>query len=266
MLYTAYLDEADTHGPAPTIIMAGFLGSAPQWEMFGRRLRGLQRRDGFSIFHANEFKAKTGEFAGWDDAKCVKLVNDLTELVRDHLTEGLTVHLERERYLNEYRAPPIPKKMTLDSQYGVCFRACMRQLLESTWRDEKRHRLDIVIEDGHQNVGDCVRIFEDLKWRLKVRRGVDGLLGKITVAKKQRSAPLMGADFLASSYSMIWASARSGGLDYAQEAPEPPKGQAGLTFLELLPDALRQLKANFEADRQEAAAAWRARRQPHDER
>jgi hypothetical protein len=238
----------------------------PQWETFGRRLRGLQRRDGFSIFHVNELKAKTGEFAGWGDTKCMKLVNDLTELVRDHLTEGLTVHLERERYLNEYRAPPIPKKMTLDSQYGVCFRACMRQLLEMIWRDNKRHRLNIVIEDGHQNVGDCMRIFEDLKWRLKVRRGMDDLLGKISVAKKQHSAPLMVADFLASSYSMIRASAQSGGIDYAQEAPEPPKGQAGLTFLELLPDALRRVKADFEADRQEAGAAWRARRQPHDAR
>jgi hypothetical protein len=260
LLYTAHFDEADTHGPAPTIIMAGFLGSAPQWEMFGRRLRGLQRRDGFSIFHANEFKAKTGEFAGWDDAKCMKLVNDLTELVRDNLTEGLTVHLERDRYLNEYRASPIPKKMTLDSQYGVCFRACMRQLLEIIWRNGKRHRLDIVIEDGHQNVKDCVRIFDDLKWRLKVRRGIDGLLGKMMIAKKRQSAPLMVADFLASSYSMMRASAQSGGLDYVHETPEPPKRQAGLTFLELLPDALRQLKADFEADRQEAAVAWRARR------
>jgi hypothetical protein len=149
MLYIAYFDEADTHGPTPTIIMAGFLGSVPQWDTFGRRLRRLHRRDGFSIFHANEFKAKTGEFAGWDDAKCMKLVNDLTELVRDNLTEGLTVHLEREHYLNECRTPPIPKKMTLGSQYGICFRACMRQLLESIWGDGKRHRLDVVIEGEH---------------------------------------------------------------------------------------------------------------------
>lgn len=70
----------------------------------------------------------------------------------------------------------------------------------------------------------------------------------------------MVADFLASSYSMMRASAQRGGLDYAEEAPEPPKRQAGLTFLELLPDALRQLKVDFETDRQEAAVAWRARR------
>lgn len=167
MLYTGYFDEADTHGPAPTIIMAGFLGSRAQWELFGRRLRSLQRRDGFSVFHGNEFKAKSGEFSGWPDPKCMKLVEDLTTLVRDHLTEGLTVHLERERYLNEYRAPPVPKKMTLDSQYGVCFRACMRQVMEILWRDGKRHRLDVVIENGHNNVGDCERIFKDLKRRLE---------------------------------------------------------------------------------------------------
>src|SRR5258708_27532975 len=132
--------------------MAGFLGTTRQWEIFARRLRGLQRRDGFSIFHGNEFKSKSGEFAGWLDTKCMKLVEDLTTLVRDHLTEGLTVHLERDRYLNEYRAQPVPRKMTLDSQYGVCFRACMRQVLEIIWQDGKRHRLDVVIEDGHQNV------------------------------------------------------------------------------------------------------------------
>jgi hypothetical protein len=95
---------------------------------------------------------------------------------------------------------------------------------------------------------------------LKLRRGVDGLLGDISVAKKQHSAPLIVADFLASSYSMMRAAARSGGLDYRQKAPEPRRGQAGLTFLELLPDALRQLKADFEADRREVAAAWWARR------
>jgi hypothetical protein len=240
--------------------MAGFLGHARQWEIFGRRLRALQRRDGFSIFHASEFKSKSGEFAKWPDNKCMKLVNDLTELVRNNLTEGLTVHLERERYLNEYRAPPVPAKMTLDSQYGLCFRACIRHLLDIVMADGKQHRLQVFIEDGHSNVGDTKRIFEDLRRRLKHRRGLD-LLGEIIPAKKDERAPLMVADFLASSYSMMRSSRQRGGIDYAAETPEPPKGQAGLTFLEFLPDSLRALKEDFEADRLETAAAWRARRQ-----
>jgi hypothetical protein len=61
VLYTAYFDEADTHGSAPTVIIASFLGTTRQWELFGRRLRALQHRDGFAIFHATEFKNKTGE-------------------------------------------------------------------------------------------------------------------------------------------------------------------------------------------------------------
>jgi hypothetical protein len=56
--------------------------------------------DGFSVFHLKEFKARTGEFAGWSDGKCSALINDLSNLVRATLAEGLTVFLERSRYLN----------------------------------------------------------------------------------------------------------------------------------------------------------------------
>jgi len=260
LLFTAFFDEADTHGPSPTVIMAGFLGHAQQWETFDGRLLDLQRRDGFSIFHVEEFKGKSGEFAGWSDAKCRNLVSDLTRLVQDTLTHGVAVHLERDRYLNEYRAPPVPKKMTLDSQYGVCFRACMRQLFEILISDADRHCLNVVMESGHQNVRDTIRIFEDLKRRLKQRRGID-LLGEISVTNKQEQARLMVADFLASSYSMIRASQDRGGSDDVAEVQESPRGQAGLTYLEFPPGELRRLKESFETDRQEAAAAWRAQRQ-----
>ncbi|HUK60917.1 MAG TPA: hypothetical protein VLV50_16940, partial [Stellaceae bacterium] len=129
VIFTANFDEADTHGESPTVILAAFLGHAYQWRRFETKLGRIQQRDQFTIFHGKEFKAKSGEFAGWDDQKCMRLVTDLTELVKNNLTEGLVIHLERERFLNEYRAPPIPKKMNLDSQYGVCFRACLGHLL-----------------------------------------------------------------------------------------------------------------------------------------
>ena len=70
----------------------------------------------------------------------------------------------------------------------------------------------------------------------------------------------MLSDFLAYSYSLMRESKAAGGTDYAAVTPEPSKKHAGLTFLELLPDALEQLKRDFEQDRQETADAWRARR------
>lgn len=261
MLYIAYFDEADTHGSAPTVIMASFLGTARQWELFGRRLRGLQRRDGFTIFHATEFKNRTGEFVGWSDAKRMDLVHDLTVLVRDHLTEGVTIHLERLRYEDEYRRPPVPKRMSLDSQYGVCFRACMAHLIAIVLRDGKKHILDVVIEAGHKNVGDTVRIFDDMKALVRRRLNTD-VLRNIKVLRKHEAAPLMLADFMAYTYARMRASKASGGLDYDAEAPMAPrKREAGLTHLELLPEALRGLKETFERERREAADAWRTRRE-----
>jgi hypothetical protein len=259
VIFTAYFDESDTHGPNPTVILSAFLGHAYQWRQFEKKLARLQQRDRFSIFHAKDFKGKTGEFEGWSDEKCSRLITDLTGLVRHNLTEGVTIALERERYLSEYRAPPIPKKMSLDSQYGVCFRACLSHLLslmeERHWRD----RLHIVIENGHQNVGDCLRIFDDTKRRLK-RYGVD-VLGDISIKWKTECAPLMVADLLANTHSMINAERKgTSAQDYSGVMAQVPRGQARLTFLGLNPGALTRLKEYFERDRQLQIEEWRKQR------
>jgi hypothetical protein len=68
------------------------------------------------------------------------------------------------------------------------------------------------------------------------------------------------ADFLAGTYLMMRASARAGELDYKKEMPEPTQNEAGLSFLELLPDVLRSLKEDFQRNRERAAAERRARR------
>lgn len=194
VLFTAYFDESGTHGPAPTITMATLLGSARQWELFERRLKRLQVRYGFTIFHAKDFRANAGEFKGWSADKKARLVTDLTELVRDTLTEGVTTVLPHDRYMGEYRSTPTPKGMTLDSQYGICFRLCLTHLVDILFTTGKRHRLNIIIENGHKNVGDTCRIFDQVKEHLS-RKGIE-LLGGITIARKMDALPLMAADFL----------------------------------------------------------------------
>jgi hypothetical protein len=236
--------------------MAAFLGHARQWELFGRRLRVLQRRDKFVVFHATEFKGKSGEFARWSDTKCMNLVHDLTAIVRDHLTEGVVFHLEHHRYMNEYRREPIPKRMSLDSQYGVCFRACIAHLIAIVMQDGKQHLLNVVIEGGHRNVKDVERIFHEMKTMARKRFDRD-VLGTFRIVEKKQCPPLMVSDFLAYSYLLM----RTQKVDYSLHAPmQVRKKEAGLTFLELLPDALWRLKDQFQKDRQDAMDAWRARR------
>jgi hypothetical protein len=152
VIFTAYFDEADTHGPAPTVILAAHLGHAFQWRRFEKKLAKIRAHEGFSIFHARDFKARTGEFRGWSDAQCDRLIDKLKTLAKRTLTQGLAVALSRERYLTEYRAPPIPRKMNLDSQLGACFRACMAHLFDVMRERGYQDRLNVVMEDGHPNV------------------------------------------------------------------------------------------------------------------
>jgi hypothetical protein len=258
MIFTAYFDETDTHGPAPTVILAAYLGHAFQWRRFEKKLAKIQRREKFSVFHAKEFKAHTGEFKGWNDDQCQQLILKLRNLVQSTLTEGMAVALTRERYLTEYRAPPIPKKMNLDSQYGACFRACMAHLFDLMAQRNYQDRLNVVIEDGHPNVWDCGRIFKDLRETCKILAGED-FLREFSVRPKEGCPPLMTADMLAATYSMFRTAVGNGKLA-APAFQAKPTTKSKLAFLELQPNALADLKAGFEKMRQLKIQHWREQR------
>jgi hypothetical protein len=202
VIFTAYFDEADTHGPDPTVIVGCFWGHAYQWERFEKKLSRLQRTYGFNIFHAKEFKAGSGEFRQWSPEKRYQLSRELSDLVGNTLAEGVTIALDREKYLKEYRALA-DQKMHIDSQLGVCFRAILIHVVRQVHRIGKRPTLHAVVEDGHTNAADTVRIFQAIKLRLE-RRGTF-VLGDISIESKKEAPRLMVADFLAAAYSMIRA-------------------------------------------------------------
>jgi hypothetical protein len=175
MLFTAYLDESDTQGPAPHMIMAGFLGIAREWQLFMRRLRKMQKEDGFNIFHATEFKHHAGEFKHWSHPKSLRLAYKLTDLVEAELEQGITFDLKHEIYISEYRNTPNPKGIPYDSQYGLCFRCCLSYLVNKLVATGKKHRLHIVLEKGHKNAPNCERIFDETKRTLRAK-GIDLLV------------------------------------------------------------------------------------------
>lgn len=248
VLFTAYFDESDTHGVAPTIIMSAFLGHAKQWEMFGRKLKSLQKEEGFSVFHGKEIDK--------NDLRKMRLVDRLTELVRDELEEGFSTHLEHERYVSEYKNTFTPKGVSLDSQYGVCFRLLLSQIVNRLSRTGKKHRLHVVLERGHRHALNCERIFHEIKEILIVKGGIR-LLGTFTLATKSEAAPLMVADFLAYSYKLMRAPGGIGLGGYP--VSEPKKGEAGLTFVGLQPGALANLKLEMQRDKLAARAYKRQR-------
>jgi hypothetical protein len=246
VIFTAYFDESGAHRDSPVLVLAAQLGTARQWELFERRLRALQREFGFTIFHAKEFKTKSGDFRGWSDIKRYKLLSAMTELVRDGLTEATSVTLETSRYEQEYRDTPRPKKMPLDSQYGVCFRNILSYFIRRVAADGKRHRLHVVLEDGHRNVGDACRIYEEIKTELREDFG-DDLLGDITIATKTEHLPLMAADFLAYLTFSMDRGVRNGEQPYpVTDRGDIPTGQSPWTHIRLAPNAFQLRREQFE--------------------
>jgi hypothetical protein len=252
LLFTAYFDEADTHGDAPPMVMAGFLGHAGQWKIFDRRIKIIQKEEDFDIFHGKEVHS-------WYQNKAMPVVNALTYLVKKELTEGLCIKLEYERYINGYRKSPTPKGISLDSQYGVCFRFLLRSIVNLLHETGRKHKLHVVVERGDRHALNTERIFHETKQTLKAR-GIE-LLGEWTLAAKEEAPPLMVADFLAHTYALMLRPGGIGIAGYADAAPAPRKGDAGLTFLELEADSLSALKLEMQRERWARQAYARAQKE-----
>jgi hypothetical protein len=258
LLFIAFVDESDTHGPEPHMVMAAFWGSARQWELFERKIKALRRSYGFTTFHATEFRSGSGEFKGWSRTKGMRLVDDLANSIRDGLNEGVSVILPRKLYEVEYRARA-PKHMPIDSQYGVCFRVCLHYLVNQITADAKTHKLHVVIEDGHPNILNTVKVFNEIKGDLK-RRGIR-VLGDITIAKKAERLPLMVADFYAHASYLSETRTRIGLPGYFEMAQElPRRGEAAASQLEITEETLAGLIEQWREARLERNKARRAAR------
>ena len=225
----------------------------------------LRSRYGFKTFHAKRYQARRGEFDGWDDLKCRNLLEELAALTTNTLTARATVHLERDRYLKEYRNQPFPSKMQPDSQYGLCFRMLLTHLLDFMAEAIKKATdfnelpvLHLVVEDGHKNVGAARTIFGEFQQRL-IRHG-GNVLGSITIAKKSTFAELMAADFVAHTYLLMRKQAFGAGVLSGQFKYSDPPNESALASIDFSPQAFSILKKQYERDKQRRMAEWRRRR------
>lgn len=201
VILTSYFDESGTHAGSPITVMAGVMGTAAQWGRFQIALDRLKRRFGFRVFHANEFKARTGEFSGWSPEKCIALIGELSDLTGDKLMHGAVLTVKNSDYDTYYRTSDTPRKLRLDTCYALSFRLCLVHMMGDAMRRQSnnkyldRLRLNVVLESGHKHSGDAARAFHEEMKALQAA-GCD-LLAGMTLADKDKCDPLMVADFLA---------------------------------------------------------------------
>ena len=188
VILTAYLDESGTHAGSSITVMGCFMGNARQWAKFQIELDRLKRSYGFRVFHASRFKSRQGEFDGWKDAKCAGLIHDLTEAVGQILMAGVTSEIGNDDFKHHYRNGDKPRRVRLDTAYGLSFRSCLSHCVHEAVRRLGHHpkfsqtKLHVVLENGHRHSGDARRVFGEIKAELDTQ-GIR-LLNTFTLATK----------------------------------------------------------------------------------
>jgi hypothetical protein len=175
--YFAYFDESGTHGEAPVLILGGLLGTRSEFAELVKRLNAISEKYGFDIFHAVDVRHGKGVFRGWSPQTKLQLAVEYSNLIEELLTAAAAASLVKEDYRSIYRNDSTHRKVPKDSAYGLCFRMCLTEFLQTieetcSYRTAP-YRLSITAEDGARNVEDARRIFEETRSTALNVMGVD---------------------------------------------------------------------------------------------
>jgi hypothetical protein len=196
MAMTGYFDESGTHGKeSPVVTIAGFIASDDQWRAYERDLSQLLIEHEVKVFHAIEFRTRKGDFKGWPTQKRARFNSRFLKLADDHLACGLAMVLRPEDYTNIYRVGQFSRRARIDTHYGLCFRTALWKSAVLMKDRRADWPLNVVLETGHKNAGDAIRVFGEFQEGLNAE--YSSSLGKLDFASKGNCLPLAMADSLA---------------------------------------------------------------------
>ncbi len=220
---TGYFDESGTHGPdAKVMVMAGYVGDDRQWRKFQKRVVKLFGRFRVDIFHTIDVRRTDKDFEGWPVDKKIEFLDAFQHIANETLEHGVAAILSYADYAY-YKGLAWPKGVRWDSQYGILFRACLAQAVDSTllidrWVSGSEPILRVVLEDGARNSGDAERLYNFFRSKFA---SAPGALAGLSFAKKGECLPLAIADLFAYS---AWG--REVGQKPLGAAKKPTKSEA----------------------------------------
>ena len=170
-VFTAFLDESGTHGKVSrNTVMAGFVGHESEWVVFENGWQKLlERNPEIETVHGRHLIPRRGFYHRWPDEKYWQFIVEIAGIMRSSQLLAMMVTIDNAGYM-EYRKRLISGKRRYDSAYGMCFRYCLtkwsRMLALANQANQTDERLSFVVELGHKNAGDAVRIFQEAKQRV----------------------------------------------------------------------------------------------------
>jgi Protein of unknown function (DUF3800) len=194
MHLTAYFDESGTHAGAKISAMAGFVGDIRQWRKFEKRANKLFKRFRVDVFHTIDVRHSDKEFDGWTVDRKIEFLDEFQHVINGTLESGVASFIKADDY-SYYEALSWPPGTRRDTKYGLLFRACLSQIIDTIAHMPigTEPRLRVVLEDGHRNAKDALRIYNFVANRIGQTRVLAGL----TYDNKKTSLPIAAADLFA---------------------------------------------------------------------
>lgn len=192
MVLTANYDESGTHAGSRVTVMAGFAAPSKLWESFEREWHKILRKHQITYVHAKELFHRQGPYRGWSRKKTRELFCDILYIIQNIDLFASKTILRNEDYKMFYLSDGKQRYERLDSPYALCFRslACNLTRLYNPHLEES---VNFVLESGHKNAGDAVRVHSELRRSAPFRQAV----GALSFGDKVGSCALQAADMLA---------------------------------------------------------------------
>jgi hypothetical protein len=165
LVFTAFYDESGTHKGSPITVLGGFFGGALDWADFDREWRKVLVKHDLRFVRAKQLFHRQGPYRGWTQKQIDYLWADLLYVLQEHKGFQISkIVLRDEDYYRSYVSDgPYSKYERLDTKYGLCVRVALHFLPMVHHRLKAAGSVNFVVEAGHKNAGDALRIFTELK-------------------------------------------------------------------------------------------------------
>jgi Protein of unknown function (DUF3800) len=184
MILTAYYDESGTHGDSPLTVLAGFVGHANDWVDFEREWRKILKKHNITHVRAKHLFHRQGQHKHWTEKQVYECFVDILYVIQERrrIFASKTV-LSEDDYKRFYVLDGCARRERLDTRYALCLRSFLHFYPQSHYCHDESGIVNFILEAGHCNAGDALRIFNEIKedkelpWREAV--------GSLTFGKKE---------------------------------------------------------------------------------
>jgi hypothetical protein len=198
VVLVCYLDDSGSDPQVPAITIAGYIAAIGAWEEFEPPARALLDREQIDYLHGKLFHHNKGPFKGWGQTKKLEFVTELYDLLRPQVLVGVAFSAIKEE-LKRRNAETGLNRHT--SAYGFAFLALANMILTDpglrSWVALDGWDVSFIVEEGHRNDGDLVRVFGEVKRALERQDGIGHKMKSISFVDKKSCTAVQMADFLA---------------------------------------------------------------------